>query len=353
MTSNQSRFSHWEPYYINGKELPLHQVYQLTFATLDQQKAIETMRQLCLTASTDENKRIGLEFLYSYGFLSDVQELIEQNLQTKNPVNHRWAAFYQIIYDRKRTKNQPYDFTKTKAYLEKVKRLSFHEDELKCLSDFMHIYAYFELKQYNNLGHYADQLFTRIFYIEDPLLKELFSIRLDEVQVIFHWKRNEMIIARKFGYRILNTTGSLRKKVEVNNLMALGYVFDSYDQAMIHINRALTIANGIELMPAINGITNFTIPFISAYHGVTDGITTTDKAEQAHLALARGDRETCIQLLSEFESLSPFQQYYLGKALGDKALLEESRHRFIKEQSDYFYVKLPINELQKMKVNYY
>ncbi|MBM7571244.1 AimR family lysis-lysogeny pheromone receptor [Aquibacillus albus] len=336
---------------IDGKELPLYQVFQIINATTtNTQQAIHQIKDFCLSTTSEENLRTSLEFLYSYGFLTELDQQIERNLQIENPVNQRWARLYQIIRDRRQEKAKPYDYTRTDNYLERLEALDIQDKESECLRDFLYVYAYFERKQYSKLGKYADRILLTLHELKDPMMKELFSIRFDEVQVIYHWKRNEMIIARKFGYRILNTTKSLRKKIDIHNMMALGFLYDSYESAIYHVNEALKIARNIDFKPAIEGIKNYTLPFISAYNGVTDGVSSADQAEKAHLALAKGDKKTCIQLLSELKTLTPFQQYYLGKAREDQSLLEESYQRFMKEQSDYFFAMLPLKELRKVRV---
>ncbi|WP_407269374.1 AimR family lysis-lysogeny pheromone receptor [Radiobacillus sp. PE A8.2] len=305
-------------------------------------EAIEHTRQFCFQAASDQTKRTGLEFLYAYGFLDDLNKLIEINIATENACNQQWAKLYQIIMERRQKRLDP------DAYMDKLSELSFDSAELKCLRDFLYVYSYYERRQFHMLGNYLDPLLDRIYEIKDLMLKELFSIRLDEILMTYHWKRSEMIIARKHGYRILATTKNNRKKIDIHSNMALGYLFEDYEQAIHHAREAQKLADQIEFKPAINWLKEFTIPFISAYHRRTDGVTTNDKAEQAHLALANGDNETCIQILNEFAELSPFQQYYLGKAMEDQSLLQTSYNRFIHERNDYFFAKLPLKEMHRL-----
>ncbi|WP_186578103.1 AimR family lysis-lysogeny pheromone receptor [Aquibacillus kalidii] len=340
----------WEDFIVNNEELSLFHVFQMVKLTENAESALHIVRDLCLQSNSDENLRIGLEFLYSNGFLAELKQLIDINRSSQNKLNQKWAKVYQIMRNRRLKVRGNNKYEASYYYLDEINTIEADEVEIQCLRDLLRIFCYFDLKQYNKIGKYSDQVLSAIQKIDNLMLKELLAVRLDEAFVIYHWKRSEMILARKFGYRILNTTHNWRKKIDIHNLMALGFLFDSYEQAMYHAKVALEIATQQAFLPAVKGLTNFTIPFLSAYFGRTEGVSSSDKAEQAHLALARGDKETCISILSSFETLSPFQKYYLGKATQDESLLRESYHHFIHENNDYFYARLPLNELTKLKV---
>ncbi|WP_153463563.1 MULTISPECIES: AimR family lysis-lysogeny pheromone receptor [Sediminibacillus] len=323
-------------------ELSLFHVFQSFSVSDNVSTAIEVTRSYCMRAQTEANQRVGMEFLYAYDFLDDLEQLIEKNLVSENPVNRQWGQLYKIIHLRRKR------MLKTDEYVGLLNKLAADSVEVETLHMFLRVYAHFERKEFGRLSSYLDGLLENIHKIGDPMLRELFSVRLDEMLLTFHWKRNEMIIARKHGFRILQTTHSPRKKIDIHNTMALGYLFDSYQQAMEHALEAKRLANMIEDLTAIQGINNYTIPFIAAFHGRTAGISTPIQSEAAHLALARGDIPTCISILNRFESLTPFQQYYLGKATRDAEMLEISYRRFISERSDHFFAKLPLLEMNKL-----
>ncbi|QDP41692.1 AimR family lysis-lysogeny pheromone receptor [Radiobacillus deserti] len=331
-----------EPFLHQEADWPMYQIFQILSASNPMEDAIEGMRQFCMRTELSENMRVGLEFLYSHGFLDDLELLIEKNRVSSNRQNRNWAKLYDVILIRRRSRQKPQE------YLTRLSTIHVEEQELICLKDMLHVYAYFELRQYGMLGNYVDRLQMTIDEMENQFFQSLMQVKLDEIWMTYYWKRNEMIIARKYGYRVLNHTFNPRKKIDIHNAMGLGYVLDNYEQAIGHARQGLKIAQEINHSPAIYGISNCTIPFISAFHGHTKGVQSMDQAEIAHLALADGDRHTCIAILESFPNLSPFQQYYLGKAKKDKWLLQESYHRFIHEQSDYFYAMMPLIELKEL-----
>lgn len=332
----------WQRFNVNGTDMALYQVFSLLKAEHGNKKAIQLTSEYCLLTDSEVNRRTGLEFLYAYGYLEKMETLIDKNLESADPVSQKWGLIYQVIHEWKIKKTTPAE------YLSKIEKLDIMESELICLKNFIYVYAHYERKEFGKLGSHLDRLLEGIQKVDDPLLQEFFSIRLDELLMTYYWKRNEMIIARKHGYRILNRTYNECKKADVHNALALGFIYDSYEQAMYHGKQALLLAEKHECSSLIDEVANHTIPFIAAYFGRTDEITSDMLSEQAHLAMARGDKETSIQLLNQIDELTPFQQYYLGKVTGSRKLLEESHYRFINERSDYFFAKLPLLELNKL-----
>lgn len=332
----------WERFILNGKEFTLHQVFTLLKAEHGHNKAIQMTSGFCLVTNSKENQRAALEFLYAYGYLPEMEMLIEKNLQSDDVISRKWGQVYYVIRKWKKVKTKP------EEYIKIIEALDINELELLCLKDFIYVYAHYERKEFGKLGSHLDRLLEGIQTIQDPLLQELFSIRLEELLMTYYWKRNEMIIARKHGYRILNRTYNECKKADIHIALALGFIYESYEQAMYHGTEALRIAEKYECYTLIDELTDYTLPFIAAYYGRTEGVSSNQLSEQAHLALANGERDRCIELLEQIDELTPFQQYYLGKARNSRRLLEESHYRFINEQSDYFFAKLPLLELGKL-----
>lgn len=329
------------------KEMPISLVY---LQYKNQQNERQIMKQLCLETEEPFNQRIALEYLYSNGLFEELEILIEKNHQSSNKSNQIWAKFYQLLYERKKIAPKQVRQSSSWKQIQAMERWRVEEDNypvhfLKCL---VHIYHFFDTNQYGKVGTYKQRMREYFSQIRDPLLHELFKLRMNEILLVYHWKRNELILSRKYGYELLNSLSNKRKLIDVHNILAQGYLFESYDQAISHVMSAMEIAQSIGYERAIYGITNYTLPFISAYHGKTEGVTTEDHAEKAHIALANGDRNTCIRILDKIEDKTPFQIYYLGKAKKDRDLLITSYRRFIEERDDYFYAKLPLEALKEL-----
>ncbi|GAA0306853.1 hypothetical protein GGQ92_001863 [Gracilibacillus halotolerans] len=338
-----------EEFFDADKERPLSLVY---LQCKNQPNEREIMTKYCLETNEPANQRVALEYLYSNGLFQQLGILIEKNRQSDNKDNQMWGKMYQILCERKKIATKQLKPSTPWKHLNAIERLKIEDDNypILLLKSLIYIYTFFDSNQYGKIGTYKARINGYLSEIRDPLLHELFRMRINEILLVYHWKRNELILSRKYGYELLNTLSNKRKIIDVHNILAQGYLFESYEQSYSHVTSALAIAESIQYERAIYGISNYTLPFISSYHGETQGITTEDYAEKAHVALANGDRNTCIRLLEKIEDKTPFQDYYLGKAKRDKDLLVNSYRRFIEERDDYFYARLPLEALKELDI---
>lgn len=308
----------------------------------DSQTVISLMRMFCLQTSSRNIMKTGMEFLYMNGFYEDLQVLIKKNLESDNPSNNQWALIYQKIIARRLNHRSPHQL------LQEISQISTTEPELLCLIEFVKVTAYYDLKQYCKIGNLLDihqQLFDAV---EDRLLVSFFNIRLYQILLTYYLNRNEIIMARKYAYRVLNQTENVRTKAIVHIKLGLSYTFDTYAQGMYHFAEALKIARENNLPNVAHSIKNHNIPFLSAHFNYAENIVTNDKSEQAHIKIAKGNNQKAIEILNELTMDSPFQLYYMGIAKQDKDLLMQSYNYFVQKRSDYFFSRLPLNALEKI-----
>ncbi|MYL54572.1 hypothetical protein GLW08_14650 [Pontibacillus yanchengensis] len=314
-------------------------------ATYSNQEAIHNMKEYILHSTTPCELRYGLEYLYLNGFFHELPQLIDINLASSYAVNQQWGWVYQLLLERYRDQTDP------NVFLAKVATIHPLEDHMAFLKTLMHIYGNNALHRYNVFGLYLDDIQEYLRNMDNNFLKDLFQFRVDEVLFHYHWKRNELVISRKYAFRLINHFHNDYKVGLIHNVLAYTYIFESYEQAMYHAQQALYLSQNCPFKDLEYLVTQNTIPFVSSIHEKAEGITSEDKGEIAHLAIARGDVEEAIQYLRSFSNLSPFKEYYLGKAEQNMDLLQRSYNRFIQEQSDYFFARLPLNEMQKIKRN--
>ncbi|MGP4038934.1 AimR family lysis-lysogeny pheromone receptor [Gracilibacillus sp. D59] len=332
---------------LNDTEMPLHVVYQ---QLKGQPNELNDMSEICLASKNEVNQCTAMEYLYANGLFEELKLLIDQTQYATNKLVRKTSRIYQIMYDRKTLRAKQLKPAAPAKYIQSVNRLKINDEEytLKILRNLVHIYSYFDMHQYGKIGTFNDSIKQDLLYVKDPLLYDLFNSRLNEALFNYHWKRNELILSRKYGYQLLKETNNQLKEIDIHNILAQGYLFESYDQAMHHVSVAMEMARQLQYERALYGLKNFTLPFIAAYYKRTEGITSEDKAEQAHIALAENDLDKCIRILESFDQLTPFQQYYLGRAKQDKYLLRTSYQRFIEERDDYFYARLPLEALNAL-----
>ncbi|MYL35710.1 hypothetical protein GLW05_19205 [Pontibacillus yanchengensis] len=332
------------PFLQEGFEASLHNVQRMLSLQYDSETTAQLMKTLCLETNSDLNQRHALEYMYMNAFFQELLDMIEKNKVSSNPTNRQWAYIYELIWNRIAKKPDP------NLTLQKIKELIPLDEGSEVLQTFLIQYSYFDLLAYGEFGNYYQRLVEQVSGIDSPFLSYYFQLRLEDFQFYYHWKRNEVIIARKYAFRALNKTMSPFKKCHLQIALAESYSIIDYDQAIFHMNEALNIADYYQFAIRDAIRTRF-YPFISAVHNKTEGVTTTDLPEQAHLAAARGDVGKVQEILGDCEELTPFQEYYLGLATQSVRLLTNSYRRLMNEYGDYYYAMLPFQELQRIKTH--
>ncbi|UFT98909.1 AimR family lysis-lysogeny pheromone receptor [Radiobacillus kanasensis] len=303
-------------------------------------EAIPIAKDYCLQASSDIDMRVGLEFLYMNGFDQDLHQLIEKNKQSSNLLNQQWGHMYELHLARKNRS------LSGQQLLKGLHHISITSPEMNILKNFLFIYIHYGSYQFDALSRFLDKQYELLPQVEDPLLHRLFQTRLHEVLFIYYWKRNELVLARKHAFQVLNETFSVDRQANIHTNLALSYVLEDYGQCIMHIEESLRLAESFGNTSIIEVNLHQNLPFISAYHRKTDGICSNNRAEQAHLEIAKGNKKKAIDILEKLPYQSPFKTYYVGLAKQDKDLLKRSYHEFIEKRSDYFFSRLPLQALK-------
>lgn len=335
---------HLPTIFLSKKEdLTLEELMEVLTQEHDHETVTEMVRKYSVQSSSLDIQKKSMEFLYMHGYYKELQQLINKNKATDKASNQLWAEVYQINVDRRFGSFTPHES------LQQIKQISTDEPELRCIVEFTKVTIYFDLNQFGQIGNFLDIQHELFGAVQDRLLLSYFKIRLNQILLTYYLMRNEIIMARKYGYRVLNHSFSVFSKVSTHVKLGLSYTFDTYFQGMHHLQQALQIAKEHNMQNSIDLIEQQNIPFLSAHFNRPEGITTTDKSEQAHLEIAKGNNEKAIEILSELPMDSPFTIYYLGKAKRDKDLLLQSYSYFIEKRSDYFFSRLPLNFLRNME----
>lgn len=326
---------------IGENEPSLFSVLQELSKKYDEKTTIYLTKEFCLNCQTPENQRVGMEFLYMNGFREELKTLIKFNIRSNKQTNVEWGEVYDFILHRKvmsQYKGEVLSF---------VDNYETDDEILRCLLIFIKIYGHIDLCEFDVIEKYRDELTELLLKIDNTLLRIYFQLRENELLFHFHWMRDEVSVARNYAHNIIENIFNQEKKCFVHINLSETYIFDDYNKALNHAKCAREIALDYELDYYVSAIDNNVIPFISAYNGIYQGISTQDKAEQAHLAIAAGENGKAIELLNTINNRTPFQDYYFGLASEDIDLLYKSYKRFIDERNDHFFAKLPLIELKK------
>ncbi|WP_085994064.1 AimR family lysis-lysogeny pheromone receptor [Oceanobacillus senegalensis] len=326
----------------NIDELTMEQLQSMLRLEHDINTVRQLIRKYCIEANSSDLRKKGMEYLYMHGYFDDLEELINKNIQSSDPSMKQWAEVYQILLNIKHGR-----YAKCEA-VEAVKSVETKEPELLCLLEFAMIYKEYSLCQYKELGNFISMYDQYMSEIDDFYLQESFKIRYIQLSLMYTLMRNEIIVARRLAYKLLNQVMNPYILLDTHIKLGLSYTFDSYFKAIYHMHEALKIAKEYDFPSEMNVIEKQYIPFLSAHFGKADQITTTDKTEQAHLELAKGNKEDAIEILTDVAEHTPFSKYYLGKALKDKSLLIQSYKQFVHKRNDYFFSRLPLNELRRI-----
>ncbi|WP_229740615.1 AimR family lysis-lysogeny pheromone receptor [Ornithinibacillus halotolerans] len=322
-------------------ELTMEQVMLLVSQEHSEQEALDLIRKYCLQSTSVDVQKKGLEFLYMNGFYQDLEILIAKNRESLFDANRKWAEVYQIMLDRRKRKYPMWELRR------RLGNIQSPDPELTCLIELSIVDTYNSELEFGMIGNFLEKQQQLFDQIEDNFILTSFNLRLYQKLFMYYWKRNELIMARKYAFRALNQTNSPHTKVGLNINLSLTYTFETYYQAMYHLKEALKISKANNMTKMIHSIEQRNMPFIAAHFKRTTGVSSTDISEQAHIEIARGNNEKAITLLEDIYHTSPFRMYYMGLAKQDKNILSESCSMFV-ERSDYFFSRLPMNAIKNL-----
>ncbi|MYL34856.1 hypothetical protein GLW05_14775 [Pontibacillus yanchengensis] len=325
---------------IGSNEPALFSVLQQLSKKYDEKTTIFLTKEFCLNCQSEENQRVGMEFLYMNGFQEELKALININKEHSSQRNKEWGEVYEFIFDRRKNRK----FSGELLNLRKFNSDS-NDPSLDCLLIFLNIYAHYEKYDYELLKKYKDILTEKLLNIDNTLLRIYFQIRENEVLFHYHWRRNELGIAKTYAHNIIDNTYNQEKRCEILLNLAVVYMFDDYEKSIKLLNEAKKIASDYTLDYYLESIDNQTKPFILLVNGIFEGISTTDLSEYAHLQIVRGNTEEAIEILNSFDDKTPFQEYYLGVALNSREVLESAYRNFLFNRNDYFFSRLPLDQL--------
>lgn len=302
----------------------------------------EKLKAFFLTTKDPYSQCVGLEFLLVNGYNEAFGQLLETNKQSRRKQNREWAYLYNLmIMKQKRT------LSKTKL-LDLAQDFRTDDPTLKCMKLFLEISLYFDIFEYNMLANRLEKLTDLLSQVNDQILTPLLKQRLNIVLFHHYWKRNEMVLARKYGFESLANTTNIRYLANLHINMSLSYIFEDFELANYHLDETIRLAEKNNLPRLITAVQNSNKPFIYAHFNRPGQIETPNKSERAHLEIARGDFKTAQRILSEVTEDTPFTKYYIGRAYQDRRILLQSYNEFLEHRSDHFFARLPLTALQKL-----
>ncbi|MFS0750316.1 AimR family lysis-lysogeny pheromone receptor [Oceanobacillus sp. 1P07AA] len=305
--------------------------------------ARDLMKAICLNSPSTEIQKTGMEYLYMNGYFRELDQLIEKNRESINPSNRLWGNIYRLMLDLFNQRTSP---DNTLHYLDYfIARYTIKEPEITLLIKLIRETCFYYKQEYRRLGDLIATYETHLEKVEERILVNFFKVRIYRFHIVFHMARNELIMARKYAYKALNINDSILLEATIHSHLGLSYTFDAYEKGMYHLKKAQQISQKHNISLYEHRIENNFIPFLSGKFKEVDKVQSLDKAEQAHLEVARGDYDKALELLETVNIETPLQRYYLGLAKQDKDILIQSYNEFILDNNDFFYSRLPLEAL--------
>lgn len=302
---------------------------------------IEVISKSFLKSRCLQTLKLGMEFMFVHNQFRSLQQLIIKNKHTKNKENIEWAEVYQLMLNIHYRKSTFFEL------MNKIQQFETQDPTVKTLLEFSKLMVYNNMKDYKFLGESIDKINKFVESIQDVFLVSCFRRRIDQVMFYYYRSRNELILARKISYQLLEVPLDARTRAWIHSSLAFTYLFDTYEQGIYHLDLALKITKKHKIKEHYYHLCHYSIPFYSAHFGETKNLESDAKCQQAHIEIQRGNKDKAIKLLSEIQLINPFQYYFLGLATEDINILNQSYHMFLNERNDYFHSRLPLYAIKK------
>lgn len=303
-----------------------------------------------------QNARCALEYA-SMNRLNDLSDfLIENMLYCGNVESEEWAKIYEI---NKLVSNRNIDFYDA---ISKINQMKLSTPETIVFSKIVLMYAYYFSSEYDQLFKLVKIVEHEINNISEEFIKESYQVRLGLVLTGIFLAYNRVDEARKYATDALNSTDKPLMKATLHLHMGNSYLFESYDKAMDHLNKAKVICDNtenselkmIEVKRSLNFVSNYWSKNPSYLNYESSHVS--DVHEVAFYHIRKDNFEKALELLNSLninemnESQKGFHYFYRGLVSKNEDCYHDSVMHF-QLSGDKFYRWLPLIELKRLGLN--
>jgi tetratricopeptide (TPR) repeat protein len=282
---------------------------------------------------------IAMEHASFYGLHDRLQELTQQNIDSKCPLLQEWSRIYQLFYRRNALK------ITAEKLIKAIQYQSSDDSEMFIAYRLLHAYGSYDLRDFGVLNNVIKALENEINKIRDSNLEPFYRFRLSQLLANIYLKKNEVDQARQQANFIINHCPNHSYVASAYQTLGLSYLYEDYGKGISAIEQSLQIYLNLNFkVHAVN--VNRTKIFYNNYWGV-DGKHIifsnkgTDIKERAHFEVRRGNKEKALDILSriDYDSLDSFELgfyfFYKGLTLDSVDLLYKSIEAFKKIQDKF------------------
>lgn len=313
------------------------------------------VREFCKKMNGKKNIRIAMEYANAIGDFELLRIAVQKGFNSNNTLTKEWAFVYEMVLIRLKR------FLSDKSLLEELNERKKHRtvksDEAKIMLDIITFYTLYESREYKMIFNYSEMLLPKIEKISDAFIRDLYRVRIQEIIAYASLMDEQIDKSRDICHEILNTEDNFGylDMLKVSALGCLGesYSFDSYEQSLWYLNKGIELLNKCHSHRAVERKRNFLN--MRSYIRLINkkdlhDLDIYDVGEVALKYIINGNEKEAVRLLRNEEKekgkLTPMKLCYLGMALKDRSLLEQSIEGFINEGCK-FYCRLPRKILEE------
>ncbi|MFD1738207.1 AimR family lysis-lysogeny pheromone receptor [Bacillus salitolerans] len=287
-----------------------------------------------------ENLRVAMEFYTMHGEIELLEELVNREKSSKDPLNREWAEVYEIVVQR----------YKGELFGEKLNQIVLSRNsqskELHLLLCILHMFGVYDIGEYEAFFKVSNAILPEVQHFENEYIKTSYELHLYNLFCFSHLLANKVEECRHIATCIVTQTHYLRYPIVASNayhVLAQSYMFESFEESMKYIKRAEEI---ISILPDKKKVQkskdiNNTKEFLRSYWKRELDSNPDSLAELAHRHIVRGNIDMGIDILDEIRTkqgnhLTAFQWYYYGLATNNMDCFKQAKQIFTSNKDRFF-----------------
>ncbi|AIF67885.1 AimR family lysis-lysogeny pheromone receptor [Terribacillus saccharophilus] len=320
---------------------------QLVEASHDVKQVVDQAASFSIHSSSAEVQLAAMDFLGMNYYEEELQLMIQKNKQSLYQRNRSYAYLYELIIQYQAYKLPGDEFER------QISRYQADFPEAKALVLFGRIYQHFHCHDYHAIAYYLDELQETIILIKDYFLRIMMTVRLDKLLFQYHWKRNELIIARKHSRNILQHTYLPGQRAVQHYKMGLTFLFDDKIASFSHLAEGSKMAKQYNITYLAELLDRQVLPIVAAHFGILHTYITSDPLALAYIEFQLGEVDSARKRYPKWkpEKQTAFYKYFYGLIHQNKDYLVSSYHQFIRRHKDFYFSRLPMYAIQKIDNN--
>lgn len=320
----------------------VEEIYENDFQT-QKSKVIEFITN----STSNKTRRMGMEYYITQGEVELLEDLIESEKRSIDPLNREWAYTYEILL--KKNKGLLYGDRLNEA----VFSMNSTTKETHLLLCILHMFGVYQIGQYESFFKVSEAILPEVKQIEEAFIRNSYELHLLELYCYSHLLMNQLDACRNIATSIIENVKAHQHPISVINachVLAHSYMFESFEDAVKLLDKATQLTSFLPEGKAAlkQKDLNKTREFLRSMWRRELESTPEDLIERAHRYIVRGEKKKGLGILNEIKlkqghNLTAFQWYYYGLASGQQDHFSRSKQIFTAKK-DKFFIKILENK---------